>query len=118
MNIVIQIEHYDYFGGHKFEHIQVEGALAGWNKYKELAQKDFNYGDAWRFTEILYTTTPCAVETKPQRLHARSYYEWCTLEKAKVVGDLSDARIECEPNDDYSALFNFDEPDSDWFNFD
>ena len=118
MNIVIQIEHYDYFGGHKFEHIQIEGALAGWNKYKELAQKDFSYEDAWRFTEILYTTTPCAVEVKPQRPHARSHYEWCTLEKAKSIGALSDARIEYEPNDDYSTLFNFDESDSDWFNFD
>lgn len=118
MNIVIQIECYDYFGGHKFEHIQVEGALAGWSKYKELAQKDFSYEDAWRFTEILYTTTPCAVDTKPQRPHARSYYEWCALEKTKAIGALSDVRIEYEPNDDYSTLFNFDEPDSDWFNFD
>ena len=118
MDIVIQIEHYDYFGGHKFEHIQIEGALAGWNTYKQLAQKDFSYEDAWRFTEILYTTTPCAVETKPQRLHARSYYEWCALEKAKAVGALSDARIECESNDDHSTCFDFDELDSDWFNFD
>ena len=118
MNIVIQIEHYDYFGGHKFEHIQVEGALAGWSKYKELAQKDFSYEDAWRFTEILYTTTPCAVETKRQRLHARSYYEWCALEKAKAIAALSDARIEDAPDDDYSTWFSFDESDSDWFNFD
>ena len=118
MNIVIQIEHYDYFSGHKFEHIQVEGALAGWNKYKELAQKDFSYEDAWRFTEILYTTTPCTVETKPQRLHARSYYAWCALEKAKAIGTQADACIEYGHNDDCSDWFNFDEPDSEWFNFD
>ena len=118
MNIVIQIEHYDYFGGHKFEHIQVEGALAGWNKYKELTQKDFRYEDAWRFTEILYTTTPCAVETKPQRSHARSYYEWCALEQAKDTVTQSCACIEHEHDNDCSNWFNFDEPDSDWFNFD
>ena len=118
MNIVIQIEHYDYFGGHKFEHIQVEGALAGWNKYKELAQKDFSYEDAWRFTEILYTTTPCTVEAKPQRLHARSYYAWCALEKTKAISTQADACIEYESNNDCSTWFDFDEPDSDWFNFD
>lgn len=118
MNIVIQIEHYDYFGGHKFERIQCEGALAGWNKYKELAQKDFSYEDAWRFTKVLYTTTPCAVETKLQRPHARSYYAWCALEKAKATDTQSDTCIEYEHNDDCSDWFNFDEPDSDWFNFD
>ena len=118
MNIVIQIERYDYFGGHKFEHIQVEGALAGWNKYKELAQKDFSYEDAWRFTEILYTTTPCAVDTKPQRPHARSYYEWCALEQAKAMSTQYGACIECAPNNDCSDWFDFDESDSGWFNFD
>ena len=92
--------------------------MAGWNKYKELAQKDFSYEDAWRSTEILYTTTPCAVETKPQRLHARSYYEWCALEQAKAIDTQCSARIEYTPNDDYSDWFNFDEPDSDWFDFD
>ena len=118
MNIVIQVEHYDYFGGHKFEHIQVEGALAGWSKYKELAQKDFSYEDAWRFTEILYTTTPCAVETKPQRLHARSYYEWCKLEKAKAASTLLDARVKREHTDEFSDWFGSDELADDWFNFD
>ena len=92
--------------------------MAGWNKYKELAQQDFSYEDAWRFTEILYTTTPCTVETKPQRLHARSHYEWRALEQAKAIDTQCGACIEYEPNNDYSDWFNFDEPDSDWFNFD
>ena len=74
--VIIFVEHYDYFGGHKFSHQEYSSLLEGFAAYKYAKEHhDYDYDDSFHETRIrLVRKFP--VQIPEQRPHARSKWEW------------------------------------------
>ena len=86
MRYTVDRHYYSYFGGaDKHEYKSYTDLQEAWSAYKHEKANDFNYGDAWQYTNFRVMHDD-SVALKPQRPHARSAQEW-----RRIVWDKEDA---------------------------
>lgn len=78
--LVIVIDYYNYFGGHKPEVKNFSNLVEGFKEYKRIKSNDFDYDDAFHHTKC-YIRNDFTKEIPKQRPHARSYAEWLKKKK-------------------------------------
>jgi hypothetical protein len=106
--VIIREEYYNYFGGHKTRTEKYDNLMDGWTRFKKMRSHVFTYDDAW-YRVYISLCVPVR-EDKPQRVHARSEWEWQNMEAENEYRDVC-GFTEAERNYLINLAFDVDNED-------
>lgn len=78
---LIEVEHYDYFGGQSSTYHNAYSVADALSLYREKKQYDYDYGDGWTKTYPIRHRFEY-VPDQGQRPHARSRCAWSDIQEA------------------------------------